>query len=507
MSRSPSATSVFSGTSELLRIHVPDRSDLRAPILSATSPIDSSGLLLQAQFLPERIQEQLRQEPEPELRHKPQPLASDPTRQEQGLQPQQEQLNVLLLPKQQTTPAQATPAPIKNLGRHYTSWGTEQSLGSVVNTSLQYLTLSTPARTFGNWVQGGHDSGARYWVGASIKGLASVTGSAASLVGGVVSVGETIVSNAGEATLRLAGAGIVGTAGVALKVAGVASSNADQAGTKMLNTATDLASGISLLNKGEQSEVTAKMAEDLEDIATLAKVAYYTNADSVRFETPEEFRQPVYAYEIPEELRSIENKGTGKVAKLTYDQTTGNLSGDRWSAINIRVVKKMKNQPGAAGIDNKPTYYLAFPGVRDGGSLKSAVVQALGIEDSAFQEADAIVRAFVKEHGAKNVKLIGHSLGGALAQWAGIRNGVHVTAFNSAGLHVHMRNRLGAERLNNADVDHFNTEGDPLSQYAEGRRTLFDASAQVGNRFVIPDTKGHLMDSVLEGLFRAKNGG
>jgi putative lipase involved disintegration of autophagic bodies len=143
--------------------------------------------------------------------------------------------------------------------------------------------------------------------------------------------------------------------------------------------------------------------------------------------------------------------------------------------------------------------------------MKSNLAQGLGIEDSAYQEADAIVKAFADKHGPDNVRLLGHSLGGGLATWAGIKNGVEVTGFNSAGLHPNLRNRLGADRIDKAmregKVRHFNTKKDPISQFLEGRRFGLDASSQVGVRYLIPKSKGHSLlhhENALKRLVRAE---
>ncbi len=142
-------------------------------------------------------------------------------------------------------------------------------------------------------------------------------------------------------------------------------------------------------------------------------------------------------------------------------------------------------------------------------TVKSDVAQTLGVKDSAFQDADRLVKAFVDKYGKDNVEVTGHSLGGGLAQYAGIKHGTKVTAFNSMGLHVHLRDRLGADKLDRANVTHVNSSGDPLSQYAENSRFGLDASAQVWKRYVIETEHngGHKMESILDGVVKTANGG
>jgi len=385
----------------------------------------------------------------------------------------------------------------KGLGRQYTAWGTNHSLGTVVNTALRYLTLSTPARALGNWIQGGRDSGVRYAAGAVIKGLANITGAAAGVAGGVVSLGESIVSNVGEATLRLAGAGALGLAGSAVKLVGVASVKADARGTEILNSAKSLATNISFLSKGRQELLSPVKAARVSELAALARITGSTTKSVREAALPGNFKRLQRA-EIPNEiLARNESNGadaTGKAAKLRFDPAGGHLIGDRTNNLMIGVYSET--------VAGRTKYFLSFVGTQASrpATVKSNLAQGLGIEDTAYNEADIVVRAFVAKYGKDNVELLGHSLGGGLATWAGIKNGVKVTGFNSAGLHVHMRNRLGAELIDQANVDHYNTVNDVVSQRLETRMFGLTAGSQVGNRHVIAGSTGHSLRGAIKKL-------
>jgi putative lipase involved disintegration of autophagic bodies len=149
---------------------------------------------------------------------------------------------------------------------------------------------------------------------------------------------------------------------------------------------------------------------------------------------------------------------------------------------------------------------LSFAGteLKDGrlATIKSDFNQTFGIKDTAFEDAERVVKAFADEYGEDNIEVVGHSLGGALAQYSGIKHGVKVTAFNSMGLSVSLRDRLGAKRINEANVTHINSSGDPLSQGVENGRLGITASSQVGKRYVlaVDHKKGHKMESITDGL-------
>ncbi|WP_053076773.1 hypothetical protein [Caenimonas sp. SL110] len=398
--------------------------------------------------------------------------------------------------------AQAAETARKAIDR-YTTWGSRFSVGSVLNQALRYLTLSEPARKFGNWVQRGHDSGVQYAAGAVIKGLASITGAASAVVASVVTVAETIVANVVGTTLRIVGSAALGLAGVSAKLVGLASPSASRAGDRIVGTAKGLVKGISLVNNtARQETIPPHMMTRARDMARLARITGSTTADVRAQKLPEGFTRANRGV-VPREILSIEGGGNGKASKLRFDEASGTLSGDRWSGLKVGVYVEEDAQ------GNGIAYHLSFVGTQAGrpATFKSDAAQSfLGFEDSAFHEADAIVKAFVARYGADRIRLQGHSLGGGIAQWAGIRNSggdhpVKVTCFNAAGLHINMRNRLGHALIAKSDIEHFNTAKDFLSQKAEGARSPF-LGAQVGRRYVIPESRGHSLRHHVEGLDR-----
>ncbi len=403
--------------------------------------------------------------------------------------------------------APAAPATTADTARkavdRYTTWGSRYSLGSVLNQTLRYLTLSEPARQFGNWVQHGHDRGLQYAVGATIKGLATITGGASAVVASVVTVAETIVANVVGTALRLFGGGALAVAGAGAKLVGLASPSANRAGDKIVGKAKGLVTGISMVNNtGKQQPIPPHMMQRAGNMALLARITGSTTADVRATKLPDGFSR-AHRGIIPREILSLEGGGSGKATKLRFDEGTGLLSGDSWSGLKVGVFVEEDAQ------GNGIAYHLSFVGTQAGrnATYKSDAAQSFfGIEDSAFHDADVVVKAFVARYGADKIKLQGHSLGGGIAQWAGIRNSagdhpVKVTCFNAAGLHINMRNRLGDSLIAKSDVEHFNTARDFLSQKAEGGRSPF-LGAQVGRRYVIPESKGHSLRHHIEGLER-----
>ncbi|MCC8373554.1 phospholipase [Photorhabdus sp. HUG-39] len=393
-----------------------------------------------------------------------------------------------------------------HLASHYTSTGlgTQVSPGKVMTTTLKYLTLSAPARKIGTAIQGGHDSHAqsakgkaRYWTGAIIKGLANITGGASSVTSGAISVGVTGVKNLAESTGRLLASSALGLAGAGAKGVShlpLGASDRLQAGTRaeqLLNSAKVIAKP-AFVAKAEQEPLNAVGAKAVMDAAQLARIS----CSSSYRDMPASYSHATLA-DIPSSIlarREDGSGGTGSELTLHVRPSKGEndpliLEGDGWSALKVAVYKR------------DDTMVLSFVGTQPTkrpGTVKSDVGAALGIKDSAFQDADRLVKAFTKQYGGK-VEVLGHSLGGGLAQYAGIKHGIKVTAFNSMGLHVGLRDRL-ADKLDSANVTHINTSSDPLSQKVEHGIWGLDASSQVGKRYVIEHSGGHRMESVTAGL-------
>lgn len=384
---------------------------------------------------------------------------------------------------------------VDSTGFHYTAWGTPESLGSVVDKALRH-TLSTPLRALGNWVQGGYDSGARYVAGALIKGAGNALGAAAGLAGGAVSFIETTVRNTVEVTLRVVGAATLSLAGLGAKIVGLASPAAAQKGSGLLQSAKGMVGNTSFVRKAPQDPISPALAVRATELGMLARFTG-TTSKSVREQGMPSNFSFLKREHIPDSIlaRRLGDSATGTVAKLKFDAHNGLLIGD-WSN-HLKIGVYTENVPGRT----HPKIILTFVGTQMGrpATLKSNLAQGVGIEDTAYNEAAAVVEAFVARHGAENIELVGHSLGGGLATYAGIKHRVKVTGFNSAGLHLHLRNRLGARLIEAANVDHFNTARDPLSQGAEHGIFGLTAGKQVGRSHLIPDG-GHSLPQIVAQL-------
>lgn len=114
------------------------------------------------------------------------------------------------------------------------------------------------------------------------------------------------------------------------------------------------------------------------------------------------------------------------------------LDGGRGSGLCVSV----SVQEGVNGAKGK--VILAFAGTFQFAMWMTDLATMVGVKDHAFTDAAKLVKAIKEHHPDKDVELVGYSLGGALAQSAGIKHGVQVTTFNTYGLNLTQRNKSAA---------------------------------------------------------------
>ena len=349
----------------------------------------------------------------------------------------------------------------RNMGKHFTSFGNgKYSVGLNMSKVLKF-TLSTPFRWVGNKIQNGHDFTSSkfkidYLVGAGLKGIGNITGGTTSVIGNSISVMESGVSNSINMTSKAFHNDLKGN-------------------------------DFNLKNKQEPLRYSgAKEVLEKAKLTNFVCTDYFNECPKGLVQaTSSDIPKTVLVKGLYTDSKSGNKteKSTGKVLKLRIDKPSKDglttLSGDSWSALKVGVFKT----------DSEPKKIaLVFVGTAGGSriaTVKSDLSSAIGIKDSAIQNASKLVQEFVKEYGKDNVEVMGHSLGGGLAQYSGIRNEVKVTAFNAMGINLNLRNKLGNEKLNNSNVTLINNYKDVLSQYVEAGRFGVDSSSQVGKRYQI----------------------
>jgi hypothetical protein len=350
----------------------------------------------------------------------------------------------------------------------FTTWGgSGLSLGRLIGS-----TLRLPGRLIAKTGVGIEAAGAkisntagRFVVnntGSGIKNLGNILGAAAGMTGSLVTLAERGVFNSlkGLAGITVGGIGLT----TGLLSLGKYGSSMRSTGATLIKNA--------FMTRGEPAQkLTQAKASEIANLITLQR-AVGSGKDNV---LPKGFTALKKA-EIPAKFQRYYKEAS------TEKEKTLLMTGKLTSALRVSISRGPNNE-----------IYVAFKGT-DGkpGTLTSDVLGVLGIADSSFRMARDLVGDLAKMHGAENIHVQGHSLGGALAQFAGIKAGVaSVTCFNSLGLPGVLcdklvdLNEIGKGKLKHAtNVEHFNSSADKLSQGIQSLHLPFGLS-QLGTRYVV----------------------
>lgn len=336
-------------------------------------------------------------------------------------------------------------------------------------------------------IEGSRSSGPRYYLAGAINAPLRLIDASLELAAGAASLVEEVALS----LPKLAGAGIAHLLG------------ADRARDRLLqNTRFDPRTKPVFLS--ESTEVSSELLEharrhaqildadpkfparDQPDVTPLARERYEGRGipadkpDAARLrEDYVASRREILMRYVPGSVVRIGDGGDGSVLKLELHDKTGVLTGGHWSPLAVKM--EVFHPPAAPdGTPAKPQIHLCFYGVNHPEKLKSAAaVSVLGIADSQLTAATQLVAEFVKKHGAENVSVSGHSFGGALATFAGVKNGVPVVTVNGLGLHPHHVKMLGASRLKKANVLNIHWEDDGVILAGKNPTT------QIGTNYVV----------------------
>ena len=370
--------------------------------------------------------------------------------------------------KNETRPSQHS-----DLSKFATWGGSGLSLGRLIGS-----TLRLPGRLIAKTGMGIEAAGAkinnpagRFIInntGSGIKNIGNIIGAAAGMTGNLVTLAERGVVNSLKGLAGIAVGGVGLTTG--LLSLGKYGSSLRSTGASLIKDA--------FMTRGEPArKLTQAKAAEITNLVALQR-AVGSGKDNVLSSGFSALKKD----EVPARFQRYY-----KEAKAANEKTLL-MTGKTTSALRVSISKGPDNQ-----------IYVAFKGT-DGkpGTWMSDVLGVLGVADSSFRMARDLVCDLAGQYGAENIHVQGHSLGGALAQFAGIKAGVaSVTCFNSMGLTGTLCDKLvdlgevGKSKLKNATrVEHFNSTADSLSQGLQNRHLPFGLS-QLGTRYDVEGGGNH----------------
>ena len=139
-----------------------------------------------------------------------------------------------------------------------------------------------------------------------------------------------------------------------------------------------------------------------------------------------------------------------------------------------------KGLKGFVGFDERYNcYVLSFQGTNNAYNVLTDFHQALFGADITYLMSVGILGKLVEQHQKANICVVGHSLGGGLAQYATLAidsPNINTCCYNSAGLSDQSIAQLKNQRLNNSVIEHLHIEND----------IVFKIGNQLGSYFSIP---------------------
>lgn len=126
---------------------------------------------------------------------------------------------------------------------------------------------------------------------------------------------------------------------------------------------------------------------------------------------------------------------------------------------HVRYLLATKSMPGS-----KTEVTVVFPGTEDSDDFWTDLLQEFGFKPAAYKDAEEIARQIKYEYSDAHITFSGHSLGGALANYAAHVANSDAVIFNPAKLHFY--NAVDPLLVNgsyNGNILTFVNENDPIS--------------------------------------------
>jgi hypothetical protein len=116
----------------------------------------------------------------------------------------------------------------------------------------------------------------------------------------------------------------------------------------------------------------------------------------------------------------------------------------------FKIIKKLSNDKHKVYTDKKGIIkdpIVTFPGTRVSNDYMSDLFLAVGAEkyNNRFKNSKKFIEKVKKDTGSKNLNIVGHSLGGSLAQYAGTKKDNIITVNKGAGFSEFNRNIGGRQ--------------------------------------------------------------
>lgn len=181
-----------------------------------------------------------------------------------------------------------------------------------------------------------------------------------------------------------------------------------------------------------------------QEASKIASETYVRNAENVRIELPNGEK---VTYNV---IEPIEDKSTGLHGYVLENEITNEIvisfEGTQTKNGFTQSVNDIQEDINGIVLGDSNYTETEVEGVTYRGSPSQDALLASGqakIEDgkfirvnkNQFTEADPVVNKYIEEHGAENITFVGHSLGGALAEYFAVKYDSHAVSFAAPDIH------------------------------------------------------------------------
>ncbi|MBU5465552.1 hypothetical protein KQI49_01760 [Virgibacillus sp. MSJ-26] len=191
----------------------------------------------------------------------------------------------------------------------------------------------------------------------------------------------------------------------------------------------------------------------------IASETYVRNTENVRIELPDGEKVTYNVIETIEDKSTglhgyvLENEITNEIVISFEGTQTKNGMTQSLNDIQEDINGIVFGDSSYTEVEGKSVKYRGSPSqdaLLASGQAKIENGKFIRVNKNQFTEADPVVNKYIEEHGAENITFVGHSLGGALAEYFAVKYDSHAVSFAAPDIY-NLLTKDQKQMVNNGD--------------------------------------------------------